>query len=138
MGRMSPEAVDDLLREPNVSIVATLRRDGTAHMTPVWHLVEDGRIILAVERRSVKAKNVANDPRVTLCVATCEKPQWWAQVSGKARLTADAVADVVRRMSVHYMGAIEGNLYADQVLRDPDFVLVEITPAAKMGFDLEE
>ncbi len=135
---MSPQAVDDLLSEPNISIVATLRQDGTSHMTPVWHLAEQDRIVLAVEKKSVKAKNVANDPRVTLCVATCETPQRWAQVSGSARLTTEAVDDVVRRMSVHYMGATEGNPYADQVLRDLDFILMEITPETRMGFDLGE
>ena len=138
MGRLSPSQIDDLLREPIVSIVCTLRPDGTPHVTPVWHLVDGGQVVVAIEESSVKAKNVRHDPRVALCVATDETPQRWVQVNGTAVLSNDRVPEVVRAVSVHYKGKAEGEPYAEQVLADRDFVLMRITPTNVFGFDGEE
>ena len=137
MGRMSQQEINDLLCEPNISIIATLHPDGTPHMTPVWHLIDGDRVILAVEEKSVKARNVRNDSRVALCIATRETPQRWAQVSGAAILSREGVADVVRKMSVHYMGVEKGERYAEQVLEDLNFILIKITPIKTIGFEME-
>ena len=138
MGRLSQREIDDLLNEPYISIVCTLRPDGTPHMSPVWHLMEEDQVVIAVEESSVKARNVRNDPRVALCVGTDEKPQRWVQVNGTATLSKDRVPGVVRSLSLHYMGAEEGEPYADEVLKQLDFTLMRITPTGMLGFDGKE
>ncbi|MEW2540894.1 TIGR03618 family F420-dependent PPOX class oxidoreductase [Micromonospora chalcea] len=63
-----PPAVGDrLARERNVWL-CTLRRDGSPHMTPVWFVYADGVWWIGCEGRSVKARNVAADPRVSLAL----------------------------------------------------------------------
>ena len=63
-----PPAVEDrLARERNVWL-CTLRRDGSPHMTPVWFVYADGVWWIGCEGRSVKARNVAADPRVSLAL----------------------------------------------------------------------
>ena len=135
MGKMTRAHTDELLREPHISIITTLRPDGTPHMTPVWHLFDGDRVIVSVEESSVKARNVRHDPRVALCVATPESPQRWASVTGTAVLSKEGVAEAVRAVSVLYMGAAEGEPYAEQVLADLDFILISITPTWVMGWD---
>ena len=135
MGRLSQREIIGLLHEPHISIVTTLRPDGTPHMTPVWHLVDEDQVVVAVEQTSVKARNVRNDPRVALCVATCETPQRWVMMNGTAALSQDGVADMVRSLSLHYKGPEEGESYAKEVLRKLDFVLMRITPTSMIGSD---
>ena len=104
-------------------------------MTPVWHLVRGDKIIVAVEEKSVKARNVRNNPTVALCVAANESPQRWALINGTVTLTKDEVTDVVTDMSLHYVPGDAGNVYAEKVLKELDFVLLEINPTSVIGFD---
>ncbi|MDP6453807.1 MAG: pyridoxamine 5'-phosphate oxidase family protein, partial [SAR202 cluster bacterium] len=80
MGKLDTTQIDQLLKEPIISVITTMRPDGTPHMTPVWHLVRGDKIIAGVEERSVKASNVRNNPNVALCVVANESPQRWALV----------------------------------------------------------
>ena len=136
MAYLNTSQIDQLLTEPIISIFTTLRPDGTPHMTPVWHLVRGDSIFVAVERTSVKARNVRNNPTVALCVAANESPQRWALVNGSARVTEDAVTETVTEVSMHYVsGEEEGRAYVEKALRELDFVLLEITPTKVIGFD---
>ena len=135
MGNLNKAQIDQLLKEPIISIFTTMRPDGTPHMTPVWHLVRGDKIIVAVEEKSVKARNVRNNPTVALCVAANESPQRWALINGTVTLTKDEVTDVVTEMSRHYVPGEEGNVYAEKVLKELDFVLLEINPTSVIGFD---
>ncbi len=42
MASLSQNDIEELFRRPIISVVSTIRPDGTPHMTPVWHLVDDG------------------------------------------------------------------------------------------------
>ena len=44
MGKLSQQEIEELLGRPLVSVVSTIRADGTPHMTPVWHLVDGGDV----------------------------------------------------------------------------------------------
>ena len=132
---MTSAETERFLREPHISIVTTIRPDGTPHMTPVWHLFDGHRVFVAVEESSVKARNVRNDTRVALCVAACESSQRWASLDGVAELTKDRLNEVVRDVSVLYMGAEQGESYAKQAVVDLDFILISITPTRVMGWD---
>ena len=138
MGRLSGGEIEELLRRPIISVVSTIRPDGTPHMTPVWHLVDRGDVVIAIEESSVKARNVRTNPLAALCVMTDESPQRWLLVNGEARLSTERVPEVVRALSVHYMGAEEGEPYAKKAVLDFDFVLLRITPTKMVGFDGED
>ena len=56
------EEIDELLGRPLVSVVSTVRPDGTPHMTPVWHLVDGDDVGLTVDNSSVKASQRAGEP----------------------------------------------------------------------------
>ena len=138
MGKLSQEDIEELLGRPLVSVVSTIRPDGTPHMTPVWHLVDGGDVVLTVDSSSVKARNVQGNPVAALCVVTDETPQRWLLVSGKAELSTGRREEIVRKISVHYMGEEEGIPYSEQAMRDFDFVLLRIRPTRVVGFDGEE
>jgi PPOX class probable F420-dependent enzyme len=136
MAHLDKTQIDQLLQEPIISIFTTLRADGTPHMTPVWHLVRGDKVIVAVDEKSVKARNVANNSTVALCVAANESPQRWVLINGTARATKDEVDEVVTEVSMHYVvGEEESKAYVENILKQLNFVLLEITPTSVLGFD---
>ncbi len=64
---LAADVADRLARERNVWL-CTLRPDGSPHVTPVWFVHTDGVWWIACEGRSVKARNVTADPRVSLAL----------------------------------------------------------------------
>ncbi len=138
MGKLSQREIEIILRAPHISIISTLRPDGTPHMTPVWHLVDGDQVVVAVEATSIKARNVRHNPHVALCIALNESPQRWLLVNGAATLTQEAVPEIVQALSRHYLGAAAGATYAADVLRKLQFVLLRITPTSMIGFDGQE
>src|SRR5215467_12909020 len=53
-----------LLIEPGVVLVATIRRDGTARLSPVEPFVLDGELWLSMMWQSAKARDLLRDPRI--------------------------------------------------------------------------
>lgn len=50
-----------------IAWLTTLRADGSPHTTPVW-LIEDGSVFWLTTGDTVKARNIARDPRVSLAI----------------------------------------------------------------------
>ncbi len=135
MGKLSREEAYELLGRPLISVVSTIRPDGTPHMTPVWHVVDGEDVVIGVDSSSVKARNVRANPSAALCVMVDEMPQRWVLVNGRASLCDEGVEGLLRAISVHYMGEEEGISYSEQAMRDFDFALLRITPSSVIGFD---
>lgn len=138
MSRLTTEDIEEILRRPIVSVVSTIRPDGTPHMTPVWHLVDRGDVVIGIEESSVKARNVRTNPAAALSVVADESPQKWLLVNGNATLSYERMEELVLALSVHYMGVEEGEVYAKQAVIDSDFVLLRITPTKAVGFVLDD
>jgi len=49
--------------------LTTFKRDGTAVATPVWFVVDDGRLLVVTDAESFKVKRIRRNPAVT--VARC-------------------------------------------------------------------
>ncbi|WP_428963301.1 pyridoxamine 5'-phosphate oxidase family protein [Micromonospora fluostatini] len=77
-------AVLDRLDRERVVWCCTLRPDGSPHLTPVWYRYRDDEWWIATAARSVKARNVARDPRVSLALP-----------DGLAPVVAEGAAEVV-------------------------------------------
>ncbi len=142
MGYLNRQQTDELLRDPIISIITTLRADGSPHMTPVWHLVDGDEIAVAVGRDTVKARNVARNATVSLCVVegsltrkASDPPQRWVLVDGTARISEDRVEELVRAVAYHYLGPEEGAPYLRDILGKLDFVIIRIAPTRVTGFD---
>lgn len=135
MGKLNSEDTWALLREPIISFITTLRADGTPHVTPVWHMVEGDELVIAVDARTVKARNVAANPNVALCVAADASPQPWVLVEGEASLTEEGAVEFVRAVSAHYLGEERVESYLAEVLPMRDFRLLRIAPRRVTGWD---
>lgn len=48
--------------------IATVMKDGSPQLSPVWANLEDGHILVNTAERRLKHKNVLRDPRVAISV----------------------------------------------------------------------
>ena len=85
--------------------MATFRRDGRPQLSPVLATVDaGGRVVVSTAMASAKAKNLARDPRVSLCVFSDAFFGDWVQVEGQAEILSlpdamEPLVDYFRRIS---------------------------------------
>ena len=70
---MSADEVAAFLAAERKLQLATLNRDGSAHLVTMFYGVQDGRIAFWTYRAAQKARNLARDPRVTCLVDAGEE-----------------------------------------------------------------
>ncbi len=63
-----------LFSEKNLIFIATLMKDGSPHVTPVWANYEDGYILVNTAEGRIKHKNVLRDSRVAVSVVSKDNP----------------------------------------------------------------
>lgn len=59
---------DAFLSELRIGRLATNRDDGWSHVTPIWYVWEGDRFVLTLGASRRHLRNIARDPKVTLCV----------------------------------------------------------------------
>lgn len=65
--------------------LATVKRDGSPHVVPLWFVLDDvGNIIFGTESSSVKGKNLQRNPRVSICVDYQKYPYSFVTIFGEA------------------------------------------------------
>ncbi|MDG4809800.1 TIGR03618 family F420-dependent PPOX class oxidoreductase [Micromonospora sp. WMMD1120] len=82
---LPPDVAARLATERNVWL-CTLRRDGSPHLTPVWFVYADATFWISCGNRSVKARNVTADPRVSVALEGGDAP---VVAEGAARVHRD-------------------------------------------------
>ena len=63
-----------LFEDKNLVFVATLMKDGSPQLSPVWANFEDGHILVNTAEGRIKHKNVLRDTRVAVSVVSHENP----------------------------------------------------------------
>ncbi len=131
---MTPEQIEAYLSKPHIADLATVRPDGSPHVAPVWFLYENGFIKVLAETSSVKVRNLKGESRVSVSIATDQRPYEYVIVNGVAEISEGDISDILRRISVHYQGLEEGERYAEKTLRELELCLITIRPSKLIGW----
>ena len=112
-----------------LGVIATLRRDGSPHIVPVWFRWDTGAVTIWTTETRTWVRNLLRDPRVAFSVQTFEEPYPAVMMRGSAtvRTANDATtAAEIRAITRRYI--IPGN--ADgYIARWPDLrTIVTIVP----------
>ena len=134
---MSPEQIERYLSKPHIADLATVRPDGSPHVAPVWFLYEDGVVKVLAETGTVKIKNLKREPRVSVSIATDQRPYEYVIVNGLAEVSGGDISDILRRISVHYQGLEEGERYSARALLEMELCLITIRPSRLTGWSGE-
>jgi PPOX class probable F420-dependent enzyme len=124
---------------PRTAKVATVRADGRPHVAPVWVVLDTeaaddesplGDIVFNTGRQTLKGRNLARDPRVSLCFDDERRPFAFVTIDGVASLDEDL--DEVRRWAAvlggRYMGAEHAEEYGERN-GVPGELLVRVRPS---------
>jgi PPOX class probable F420-dependent enzyme len=103
-GRLSEE-IKALVRGANFAHLATLMRDGTPQVDPVWVDLEGDEILVSTRESHLKAKNTHRDTRVGLSVIAMNNPYQEAQIRGRViERCSDRDLNVLDRLAHKYTG----------------------------------
>jgi PPOX class probable F420-dependent enzyme len=97
------------------AILGTVRPDGRPHTAPIWYAIDDdGSLMFNTGADTVKGRNIAAHPGVSLCVQDDQPPFSFCVVEGPAEMSDDL--DEVRRwagiIGGRYMGDDRAEEYA--------------------------
>lgn len=95
-----------LLDGVNFGHLATLQAGGQPKLDVVWVGREGDRVIVATDAHSIKAVNIARDPRVALSVIAFDDPYFQLLLRGRVVETrADDALAVLDALSQKYLGS---------------------------------
>jgi PPOX class probable F420-dependent enzyme len=89
MRDMTPaEARAFLAAGRRTGMVATVRADGSPDLVPVWFMLDGADVVFTCASGSVKARNLARDPRAALSLDDPRWPYAFVTVRGPVELVA--------------------------------------------------
>ena len=125
MARLSQAEIDSQLAKPHVAHLVSIRADGRPHVAPVWYAREGGRVWVMTGSGTAKARNIANNPAVSLSIAAPGRPYWYIVLEGEATLTTHNLEAIVPNICTRYDGPIRGAEFARELLSGEDMVLID-------------
>jgi PPOX class probable F420-dependent enzyme len=94
-----------LFRERNWGNVATIRPDGTPHVTPVWVDTDGENVLFNTAYGRKKVENIQRDPRVAIEVYDDNDPQRaYVSVTGTAELVDEGADEHIDKLARKYLG----------------------------------
>ncbi len=69
-----PQKAKDILDAQNFAHIATLMKDGSPHVSPVWVYRHDDNVMISTGVDRIKTRNIKRDPRVAVSIAPLDAP----------------------------------------------------------------
>lgn len=99
------DEINQLIDGANFAHLATLMPDGSPQSVPVWGGRESDRIVICTGETSLKARNTARDPRVSLSIVDFRDPYSEVQIRGRViERRPDPDLKTLDPISVKYTG----------------------------------
>lgn len=106
-----------------------VRRNGAAHVAPVWVDLDGDEVVFMTSATTVKGKAILRDPRVALCWDDERPPFSFVSLSGTASTSDDlsTMRTWATRIARRYMGDDLAEEYGRRNAVPPE-MLVRVTP----------
>jgi nitroimidazol reductase NimA-like FMN-containing flavoprotein (pyridoxamine 5'-phosphate oxidase superfamily) len=121
---------DDFLKSQKVLRLATIGKNKTPHIAPVWYRYVNKKIQIGTNAKTRKVKNVIKNNKVSFCVDVgINAPNIYGVMGqGEARLILEKtkVKIIAKKILLRYFKTLE-NKSAQELLEDTDCI-IEIDP----------
>ena len=121
---------DDFLKSQKVLRLATIGKNKTPHIAPVWYRYVNKKIQIGTNSKTQKAKNVIKNNKVSFCVDVgINAPDIYGIMGqGEASLILEKskVKIIAKKILLRYFKTLE-NKSAQELLEDTDCI-IEINP----------
>lgn len=99
------ERARSLLEKPVFAHLATLMRDGSPQVTPVWVDTDGSRILVNTALGRQKERNIRRNPLVALSVTDPQDPYLRLQVRGRVvEVRTEGAEEHIHKLSYKYRG----------------------------------
>jgi PPOX class probable F420-dependent enzyme len=106
--------------------LATVNRDGSPQLTPVWYLYERGLFVINTATDRLKYRNIRRDPRVALLI---DEGYSYVAVKGNARIARERDGNKdIETLAIRYLGEERGRKQARELYWKQKRVTIEIEP----------
>jgi nitroimidazol reductase NimA-like FMN-containing flavoprotein (pyridoxamine 5'-phosphate oxidase superfamily) len=112
--RMTRDEVEILLAKPNIAVLAVVAPDGSPHAVPIWYEL-CGSQVAFYTAEDFKYKCIKHNRRVTLVIEETRHPPYRVVIlKGSASFQKGFYEKEIERLSISYMGPVDGPAYAAQ------------------------
>ena len=121
---------DEFLKSQKVLRLATIDKNKTPHITPVWYRYVGKKFYVGTNSKTQKAKNISKNNRVSFCIDVgINAPNIYGVMGqGEANLIKNEpkVKTIAKKILLRYFKTLE-NKSAKELLDDTDCI-IEIIP----------
>ena len=132
---ISKEDISKLFSGRNLVFIATLSKDNSPHLTPVWADMDEKEELVLINsfEGSAKVRNVRRDPRVALSIVETHNTYKMVSMKGKVvDITMNDADNHLHKLAKKYLGI--GKYY----YRKPSHkrVIIKVKPEKIMGISI--
>ncbi|MFH1327334.1 MAG: pyridoxamine 5'-phosphate oxidase family protein [Candidatus Bathyarchaeota archaeon] len=135
--KMDEKTVEDFLLNGRILRMASVNKDGSPHIVPVWYLYENGKFYFTTNVNHVKVKNIKNMNKVAF---TIDVGKGYSDLKGvivhgiaKVTLEPEFFTDKFNKIISKYVGDLNHRVAKE--LLTMDNCVIEITPYKKISWD---
>ena len=131
---MNHEELRRFLSDPRLAKVATLKKDGSPHITPVWFDFDGTHLYLSSSPKTTKVKNIQRDNRVAVTIAN-EDGSKVAIFEGTAEVSEDKGRAKAIAFTKRYLPADQVDAFLKQPMMAEPRVVVTVRPRKTISWD---
>ena len=132
---MTPEQLEEFLKQPLVAVLGTVDKDGRPRSCPIWFHWEDGAAYMFTGRSTLKWRNLEANPHASLCVDKREPPYAAVVMDGPVQESDRPIYALVLGMALRYYGEEKGRAFAERYRNSPPGrVVFMLTPRQISSF----
>ena len=130
------ECLEFMMAQPRTAKIATVRKDGRPHVAPIWFYLDGDALLFTTWHTTVKAANLARDPRICLVVDDETPPFGFVQYEGVASFVddPDALLYWATKIGGRYMGEDQAEAFGKRNAV-PGEHLLRVEPTKIIGRD---
>jgi PPOX class probable F420-dependent enzyme len=99
------EKIVKLFQQKNIVFIATLMKDGSPQLSPVWANCDSEYVYVNTAEGRIKHKNILRDPRVAVSVVSNNNPLDMTTIRGKVeKIIQDYDYTHADKLTQQYMG----------------------------------
>ncbi|HME62666.1 MAG TPA: PPOX class F420-dependent oxidoreductase [Candidatus Binatia bacterium] len=105
MAEQIPDGFKDILNKPGYAHLATLMKDGSPQVTPVWYDFDGTHIRINTAKGRLKDKNMRRDKQVALSIQDPDNPYRYLAIRGDVDEITENGADAhIDSLAKKYLG----------------------------------
>jgi len=124
---MTKEEMNNFLKEPWLTSVATVTPEGYPHVTPIWSYYDGEHFYMTLVDGNPKSRSLALNNHIALAIGNDTLPYKAVIVHGTVELFREDIEPIVRKIVEKYVGGEQADAIIEHAFGEPQ-VIAKVTP----------